>query len=152
MSGPVTGAPTPFHPIVAAALRSLGTTPEDVVASHSWRSRTPQTFKRPGLPRVSCSPNTITVHIPFAESDDDIVFYMYEDMAETPRRFWLHQLEFRNWMPPETIVPGLPGRRASDLVGLPGIEGLVIVEASEQARGLVLDITHHDEIPDGEGE
>lgn len=145
MNAIVTGAPTPFHPVVAAALRSLDTNPEDVVASHAWRSRTPQTFKRLGMPRVSCSPKTITVHIPFPESGDNIVFYMYEDMAENPRTFWLHQIEFRNWMPPEMLLPMLAGRTVDENVDLPGARGLRILSASEQTRGLVLDIAHHDE-------
>ena len=130
--------PDPAHPIVAAALALVGITPEMVTSDPAWANGQPQTFggEAVGTPHVSCQKAHVTVHIPGPR--DRIVFYMNEDLDDPRKAFWIQQLEFRNWMPPESVVPARPGRTVDTRVDIPGASGLVILEAVEMGRGLVL--------------
>ena len=132
------GRPDPAHPIVAAALATAGVTPDKVSQGVSWKAGTAERYGRSaeGAPRISCARDNITVHM--AGPEDDIVFYVYEDMAEPREAFWLHHLEFRNWMPPDALVPAMIGCTLEQVVDIPGGAGLVIVDAAEMAKGLVL--------------
>jgi hypothetical protein len=130
--------PHPAHPIVAAALALSGHTPEMVTGNPAWKGGQSQSFGGggPDTVRVTCQRQHVTVHMP--GPDDQIVFYINEDMADPRHSFWIHQLEFRNWMPPETVLGALAGRTVDTVAEIPGASGLVIVEAVEMARGLVL--------------
>ena len=132
------GCPDPRHPVVAAALRAAGTTPEAVMADPAWAAGQPQRHggRADGTPHVSCAMGHVTVHLPGPV--DDIVLYLHEDMADPREAFWLHHLEFRNWMPPETMLPALVGRTVDQVADIPGGRGIVIVDAVEMAKGLVL--------------
>lgn len=130
--------PDPSHPIVTAALALIGHTPETVTSSEAWKGGLSQSFGGggPGTTRVSCQRQHVTAHMPGV--GDEIVFFMYEDLGDAPEAFWIHQLEFRNWMPPESVLPALVGRTVDAVADVPGASGLVILEAVEMARGLVL--------------
>lgn len=136
------GAPSPNHPIVAAALSAHGLTVEDILGHEAWAKGQSLSYgdSSGDLPRVVCSRRDVRVYR--KGPDDSIVFYMNEDVADPRPCFWLNQLEFRNWMPPETVLSALIGRTIDDLVDLPGGRGIRILDAVEMARGLVLTLEH----------
>jgi hypothetical protein len=132
------GAPDPRHPIVTAALALCGVTPDDVTGDPEWEAGRAVRHGgvSDGTPRLVCARDHITVHL--RGRDDDIVLYVHEDMADKPEAFWLHHLEFRNWMPPDILLPTMVGRTLDQVADIPGGSGLVIVDAVEMAKGLVL--------------
>lgn len=142
-----TGAPTARHPIVKAALALSDFTPDMIEDSDTWRDGLSQSIGgvTEGSPRVTCSAKHVTVHFERPDRADRIVFYMYEDTThEAPPDFWVNLLEFRNWMPPETIATALPGRTLETFIDLPGAQGIRILDARKRGGGLVLTLAHQD--------
>lgn len=132
------GGPDTRHPIVAAALAAHGVTPQRVMADYRWGSGDNQSFLKDGLPVIGCGKRHISVLRRMPGKGDDVVFYVYEDNDDPRDAFWTTRLEFRNWMPPETMMAILPGRTVDQLVDIPGGEGIRILKACEMGRGLVL--------------
>lgn len=137
------GAPSPHHPLVAAALALHGITPAEILAHPSWIEGQAVSYSESSgtLPRVTCRSTHTTVYWS-GIIEDSVVLFLYEDMTDPAPTYWIHHLEFRNWLPPETIISALPGQPLDAVVKLPGGSDLIIHDAVEMARGLVLTLRH----------
>ncbi len=136
------GAPDPRHPIVAAALDSLGVDPASVLADERWARMQRWSHGKgvDGRPTVMLGRERLTVHR--QGPTGYVVFHMYENMDEDAPTFWANELEIRGWEAPSLMLPEMVGRTVDEIVDLPGAEGIRILKAVNMANGLVLAVEH----------
>lgn len=136
--------PDPRHPIVAAALSARGVDAKDVVAHESWKDRRTQQFGdlSKQMPRVTCNPESVRVLMPTRPDGIEPVFYMEEDLDADRATFWTHELEFRGWTLPETVLCAMTGREVDQIADVPGAAGLVVDHAYMMPKGVCLKLVH----------
>lgn len=131
------GAPTPHHPIVAALLDRCGATPDEVLADEAWEMGMTRIWEAEGV-RVSCSRSHISARL---DTDvGEVVLYMNEEIVslDPGPTLWITQIEFRSWLPPETLVSAMEGRMLDEIADVPGGRGIPVLRVDDTAGGLVL--------------
>lgn len=135
-----TGAPDPCHPIVVAGLALLDLTTDDIRDTPEWRRGISIRHGGRDQVRITASPHEILVRYPATGTTPAIRFYMTEDLDPSASSKWVHLVSFRGWVPPDTLMASMPGRTLDRVVGIPGGDGLRIVDAREMNDSLVLTI------------
>lgn len=138
--------PHPLHPIAVAALAANGITPDHVLNAPIWldgRTLSYGDIGR-GKPRVTCSRDSLRVYHPVAPDGTQTMFVMHE-LIEHGRPQWLHEIDVREFFPPETTLTAMVGRSVADVVDLPGSDRILIERAHLCPKGLVLRL-HHPEV------
>lgn len=140
--------PHPLHPIAAAALAANGITPNHIIDAPIWQDGRTLSYGDigRGRPRVTCSQESLRVHLPVAPDGTQTMFVMHQQI-EDGRPVWLHEIDVREFFPPETALAAMVGRAVSDVVDLPGSDRILIEHAHLCPKGLVLRLRHPETTP-----
>ena len=120
------------HPVLAAALARHDMTPQDVARDDLWLGQQKvdigmgRTF--PGVPRITVSQSGMRIE--WLNIPTEMVFEVDRTRIGW-QAGWMQLLTLRGALLPDTVLAAAGGRRLTEVVAMPGAEGIGIVSARE---------------------